>query len=87
MVHPLLIARSSRHRVALGAVPTSEWLTPNEAAAYLRVKPCTVIRWARKDKLKGYMLSGSRRHVWRFRKADLDGTIEVPSIALEHRRV
>ena len=80
-VLPLAIGKTSH------AVPTSEWLTPNETATYLRVKPCTVLRWAREERLKGHMLSGSTRHVWRFRKADLDSTIEAPSIALEQRRV
>jgi excisionase family DNA binding protein len=49
-----------------------EWLTAAEAAAYLRVKTRTLLEWARQGKIKGYQLSGVKRHVWRFRRDDLD---------------
>ena len=65
----------------------SEWLTTNEAAAYLKVKARTLLQWARQGKIKGYTLSGVKRHVWRFRKVDLDGTLEVPSVRSEGRTV
>jgi excisionase family DNA binding protein len=51
----------------------SEWLTASEAALYLKVRTRTVLLWVRQGKLKGYALSGAKRHVWRFRAADLDG--------------
>lgn len=66
---------------------SSEWLTTNEAAAYLKVKGRTLLQWARQGKIKGYTLSGVKRHVWRFRKVDLDGTLEVPSVCSEGRTV
>jgi excisionase family DNA binding protein len=50
----------------------TEWLTAEEAAAYLRVKTRTLLLWVRQKKFRGYALSGIKRRVWRFRKADLD---------------
>jgi len=61
----------------------SSWLTAKEAAEYLRVKTRTLLLWARQGKVKGYMLSGIRRHVWRFRRVDLDATLELPSVCPE----
>jgi excisionase family DNA binding protein len=50
----------------------SEWLTASEAARYLKVKVRTLLLWARQGKVKAFALSGTKRHVWRFRQADLD---------------
>jgi excisionase family DNA binding protein len=50
----------------------SEWLTANEAAAYLRIQVRTILLWARQGKVKAYALSGTKRRVWRFRLQDLD---------------
>ena len=58
----------------------SEWLTAGEAASYLKVEPRTLLLWARQQKLKGFILSGTKRHVWRFRQSDLDATLESPSV-------
>ncbi len=66
---------------------TSEWLTTSEAARYLKVKTRTLLLWARQGKVKGYTLSGVTRHVWRFRRTDLDATIETPSVRPEERMV
>jgi len=49
-----------------------EWFTVAEAARYLRVKPRTLLLWVRQGKLLAYALSGTKRHVWRFRRADLE---------------
>jgi excisionase family DNA binding protein len=68
-------------------VPSGEWLTTNEAAEYLKVKSRTLLLWARQGKLKGYILSGVKRHVWRFRKIDLDATLELPSVRSAERMV
>jgi excisionase family DNA binding protein len=65
----------------------SEWLTPKEAAAYLRSKPRTILLYARQGKIKGYILSGTRRVTWRFLRSDLDATLTPPSVALTKRRV
>lgn len=50
----------------------TEWLTAEEAAAHLKVKTRTLLLWVRQKKIRGYVLSGIKRRVWRFRKADLD---------------
>lgn len=53
----------------------SEWMTTQEAAAYLKVKPRTLLLWARQGKVRGYALSGTKRRVWRFLMADLDSSL------------
>ena len=58
-----------------GALSTSEWLTANEAARYLKVEKRTLLVWVRQGKVNGYMLSGTKRKVWRFRKEDLDSAL------------
>jgi len=50
----------------------TEWLTAAEAAKHLKVRPRTLLLWAREGKIRGYQLSGVVRHVWRFRQSDLD---------------
>jgi excisionase family DNA binding protein len=58
------------------STPTSQWLTSNEAAAYLKVAPRTLLAWARQGRLKGHILSGIHRQTWRFRQADLDACLK-----------
>jgi excisionase family DNA binding protein len=58
----------------------SAWLTATEAAQYLKIKTRTLLMWARTGKIKGYVLSGHSRHVWRFRQLDLDATLELPAV-------
>lgn len=53
----------------------SEWLTAKEAAFYLRVKPRTLLLWVRQGKVRAFVLSGTQRRVWRFRRADLDAAV------------
>jgi hypothetical protein len=60
----------------------SPWMTAKEAAAYLSVKPATLLLWARQGKVKGSVLSGYQRHVWRFTQASLDAMLGQPSIVL-----
>jgi excisionase family DNA binding protein len=57
-----------------------QWLTASEAAAYLRVDSRTLLRWAREGKVLGFQLSGTTRHVWRFRHVDLDATLTGPAV-------
>jgi excisionase family DNA binding protein len=52
-----------------------EWLTAEEAAAYLKVKTRSLLRWVRLGNLQAYTLSGTKRRVWRFRKEDLDSAL------------
>jgi excisionase family DNA binding protein len=65
----------------------SPWLTAAEAARYLKVKSRTLLLWVRQGKIKAHALSGTKRHVWRFKKADLDATMDVPSVALANGRI
>jgi excisionase family DNA binding protein len=53
----------------------NEWLTAGEAAQYLKVKVRTLLLWVRQGKVKAFALSGTKRHVWRFRRSDLDATL------------
>jgi len=63
---------------------SNQWLTAGEAAAYLKVKPRTVLQWAKEGKLRGHVLSGTKRCTWRFRLSDLDAKMLPPSAAIEH---
>lgn len=67
--------------------PTLNWLTATEASAYLKVEARTLLMWARQGRVKGYVLSGTRRQTWRFLHADLDATLTAPSVALTKRRI
>jgi len=68
-------------------IPESVWLTASEAAQYLRLEPRTLLMWARQGKVKGYVLSGTKRVTWRFRADDLDATMSLSSVALKNGRV
>jgi len=50
----------------------SPWLTTAEAAAYLKIKPRTLLIWVHQGKVQAYALSGTKRRVWRFLQTDLD---------------
>jgi excisionase family DNA binding protein len=75
--------------------PQSEWLTTEEAAAYLKVKPRSLLLWVRQGKVKAYALSGTKRRIWRFRKEDLDSALLSkpvvsclpPAVLTEDRRL
>jgi len=72
---------------------TPEWFTAAEAAQYLKVKARTLLLWVRQGKVKAFALSGVRRHVWRFRRQDLDAALlespvllsQTPSVCPEER--
>jgi excisionase family DNA binding protein len=72
-----------------------DWLTADEAAAYLKMKGKTFLRQVRLGKINGYCLSGTKRHVWRFRREDLDAallshpvlTSETPTVLSTERRI
>jgi len=61
------------------------WLTSREAANYLHIEPRTLLAWARQGHVKGYVLSGTQRVTWRFLKADLDATLELPAVFTDGR--
>jgi len=56
------------------------WLTAEEAAKYLKVKTRSLLLWARQGKVKGYVLSGTKRVTWRFLRSDLDATLRAPAV-------
>lgn len=58
---------------------TSEWMTAAEAAEYLKVKRRTLLQWVRQGKTKAFQLSGTVRHVWRFKQSDLDAMLDPSS--------
>ena len=56
----------------MGNLPRpSKWLTAAEAAQHLKVKPRTLLFWVKQGKVRDYKLSGTKRHIWRFQRADL----------------
>ena len=73
---------------------STEWLEAKEGAAYLKVRPRTLLLWTRQGKIKGYALSGAKRRRWRYRREDLDAALmgravvssEAPSVLNERRR-
>ena len=69
------------------AQPRSEWLTAKEAAAHLKVKPRTILQWAKDGKIPGHVLSGTKRCTWRFLRPELDAILSAPSAALTNGRI
>ena len=64
-----------------------EWLTASEAAAHLKVKPRTILQWAKDGKIRGHVLSGTKRCTWRFLRSELDAILSAPSAALVNGRI
>ena len=61
--------------------PTNiEWLTAEEAAGHLKIKPRTLLLWVRANKIKAFALSGTKRRVWRFLRSDLDSALLGSSV-------
>lgn len=56
-----------------------DWLTLEEAAAYLKIRPRTLAFWARQRKVPAHRLSGTRRCIWRFLRSELDAMLTPPS--------
>jgi len=63
----------------------TEWLTAAEAADYLRIRRATLLLWVRQGKVPGHRLSGTRRCVWRFLRAELDAMLTAPSVCSADR--
>jgi excisionase family DNA binding protein len=78
----------------MSTLTQSDWLTAAEAAAYLKVKPRSLLLWVRQGKLPAYALSGTKRRIWRFRKEDLDSALlaspvipsKPPTVLTERRQ-
>jgi excisionase family DNA binding protein len=86
----LLLTASPRSRAKYGAVnmESVEWLNTAEAAQHLRIKPRTLVLWARAGKVPGHRLSGNQRVTWRFLRQELDAMLEpssaVPAEGRQH---
>ena len=65
----------------------TEWLTSDEAAQYLKIERRKLLQWVRQGKVRGYMLSGTQRHVWRFKTSDLDAMLSVPAVLSSDGRI
>jgi excisionase family DNA binding protein len=65
----------------------TEWLTAAEAANYLKTEPRSLLRWVRNGQVPAYSLSGSKRHVWRFRREDLDGALLANRVLTSESRI
>lgn len=61
--------------------PQGGWLTANEAAEYLKVKPRTLLQWTRERKVPAHKLSGTKRCIWRFLRSELDDFLSRPCAA------
>jgi excisionase family DNA binding protein len=57
----------------------TEWLTATEAAQYLKVRPRTLLLWARQGRIPAHRLSGIRRGIYRFLRRELDLMLGVSS--------
>jgi excisionase family DNA binding protein len=56
-------------------------MTASEVALYLKVKPRTVLAWAKQGRIPAHRLSGSQRVTWRFLKSELDNAMLSPPSA------
>lgn len=67
------VERGDKHSVQ--SRQHTEWLTAREAAEHLKIKTRTLLLWTRQGKINRYALSGGRRHVWRYLRAELDAAV------------
>lgn len=64
----------------------TEWLTSTEAALYLKIDRRTLLQYARQGKVQAYILSGTQRHVLRFKISDLDAMLTVsPTLSSDEK--
>jgi excisionase family DNA binding protein len=63
----------------------SEWLTAREAAAYLKIAPRTLVKWAKTGRIPAHRLSGTGRITWRFLRSELDAMLCASSEAPAER--
>jgi excisionase family DNA binding protein len=67
--------------------PITEWLTSQEAAAYLKISPRTAVDLAKRGVIPGHPLSGAKRIRWRFLRAELDAKLLSLSAAAGPGRI
>ena len=78
-------ANPSQGQVDSRPTPVEEWLTTEEAAAYLKLHPRTIQAKARRNEIPGAVsLSGSRRKTWRYHKPTLDNWLKS-QLNCDHR--
>jgi excisionase family DNA binding protein len=71
--HSSLVVRRQAERAQMSDLsPEHEFLTTEEAAAYLRVSQHTVWRWCKQGRLPAFQIGRE----WRIRKSGLDELIE-----------
>jgi len=87
LVEKRLSIESHLPTVSQSQYTISGWLTSQEAAAYLKVSPRTVVDWAKRGVIPGHPLSGAKRITWRFLTAELDARLLSLSAADEHGRI
>jgi len=59
-----------------------QWLTAAEAADYVKFNRRSFLRRVRNGEIRGYVLCGTKRRVWRFRKCDLDAMLLARSVGM-----
>ena len=78
-------ASHSQGQADFRPTPVEEWLTTEEAAAYLKLHPRTIQAKARRNEIPGAVsLSGSRRQTWRYHKPTLDNWLKS-QLDCDHR--
>ena len=68
------------------SIESVEWLNTTEAAQHLKIKPRTLVVWAREGKVPGHRLSGNQRATWRFLRHELDAMLNSSSAVPAERR-
>jgi len=63
-------------------VADEELLTAVEAANYVKLNRRSFLRLVRNGEIRGYVLCGTKRRVWRFRKSDLDAALLARSVGV-----
>lgn len=69
-------------RVNVMGAADQEWLTAVEAANYVKLNRRSFLRLVRNGEIIGYVLCGTKRRVWRFRKSDLDAMLLARSVGM-----
>ena len=68
-----MVARVKERKAAARFRAVPEWLTPSEAAKYLKVDRTTIYRWEEAGLIRSYPLPGGRGR--RFDREELDGVL------------
>lgn len=55
------------------------YLTPEQVARLLRVKPITVRRWIQRGELKADIIQEGKRHRYRIQQSNVDALQDLPT--------